>query len=87
MFQQQELKFPVEWHYKIIADKDNVVVLDEIIKVLRRNGFHDEMPEPGGESSGGKYLSWRVSLVFQDRETFHGLSAQLSALPGVKYVI
>lgn len=83
---QEELQFPVEWHYKIICYKDDAAAGDEIIKVLRRNGF-DAIPEVGAESSGGKYSSWRVSLTFNDRESLRGLSEQLNALPCVKYLI
>jgi len=82
----QELKFPVQWHYKIIGDKANSALADEIVKVLRRNGF-SEIPEVGSESSGGKYRSWHVSLTFHDRETMRSLGEQLEAVPGVKFIL
>jgi len=82
----QELKFPVQWHYKIIGDKADSALADEIVKVLRHNGF-SEIPEAGSESSGGKYRSWRVSLTFNDRETMRSLGEQLEAVPGVRFIL
>jgi len=82
----EELKFPVQWHHKIICDKTVTTAYDDIVKILRSNGFNDN-PEAGSESAGGKYVSWRVSLTFNDRETMHRVGEQLHAVPGVKFLI
>lgn len=84
--EKQQLQFPVEWHYKIICKKDDKNALDKIIKVLREHNF-SETPEKGNESSSGKYLTYKVSLTFNDITTMRNLSDALSTLPCVKYLI
>ena len=73
----QELKFPVVWHYKIITEKTVSGVNAEIQKVLDRNGITDLL-ESGNESSAGKYLSYKVSVTFNDRETMQRISNELN---------
>jgi putative lipoic acid-binding regulatory protein len=82
----QELKFPVTWHYKIITEKSMPTAKNEIEKVLAANGITDKL-EAGNESSAGKYLSYKISVTFQDRETMQRVSCELSAAPGVKFLI
>ncbi|MHB9137863.1 MAG: HP0495 family protein [Victivallaceae bacterium] len=82
----QELKFPVVWHYKIITEKTFSGVKNEIQKVLDRNGIADLL-EDGNESSAGKYLSYKFSVTFNDRETMRRISSELAAVKGVKFLI
>lgn len=82
----QELKFPVIWHYKIITEKTVCGVKAEIQKVLDRNSITDLL-EAGNESSAGKYLSYKVSVTFNDRETMQRISNELAAVKGVKFLI
>ena len=82
----QELKFPVTWHYKIITEKSVPAAKDEIEKVLAGNGITDKL-EAGNESSAGKYLTYKISVTFHDRETMQRVSNELSAVQGVKFLI
>ena len=82
----QELKFPVTWHYKIITEKAVPEVKGEIEKVLAANGITDKL-ESGNESSAGKYLSYKISVTFHDRATMQRVSNELSVVPGVKFLI
>ncbi|MFA7231723.1 MAG: DUF493 domain-containing protein [Victivallaceae bacterium] len=83
---KQEIKFPVDWHYRIITDKSVNSCRENIISVLKNNQF-DALPETGKESSGGKYLTWQVSVIFPSREIMEKLSAELAAIPGVKFIL
>ena len=82
----QELNFPVIWHYKIITEKAVPETKAEIEKVLAANGIADKL-ETGNESSAGKYLSYKISVTFHDRKTMQRISNELSAVPGVKFLI
>ena len=82
----QELNFPVIWHYKIITEKAVPETKAEIEKVLAANGIADKL-ETGNESSAGKYLSYKISVTFNDRKTMQRISNELSAVPGVKFLI
>ena len=82
----QELKFPVTWHYKIITEKSVPDAKGEIEKVLTGNGITDKL-ETGNESSAGKYLSYKISVTFHDRENMQRISNELSAVKGVKFLI
>lgn len=84
--EEQELKFPVEWHYKIICAGGDGGAHDLICGVLQANGF-DHVPVNGNSSSGGKYVSYRVSVKFDDLESMRKLSRELEDLPCVKYLI
>jgi putative lipoic acid-binding regulatory protein len=83
-----ELKFPVEWHYKIITEKSASAsaAKGEIEKVLAENGITDKL-EAGNESSAGKYFSYKISVTFHDREAMQRVSRELSAAPGVKFLL
>lgn len=82
----QELKFPVIWHYKIITEKAVPEALNGIQQVLTRNAITDTL-EQGNESSAGKYLSYKISVTFHDRETMQRISSELAAVKGVKFLI
>ena len=82
----QELKFPVTWHYKIITEKSVPAAKSEIEKVLAGNGIAGRL-EDGNESSAGKYFSYKISVTFNDRETMRRVSSELAAAPGVKFLI
>ncbi len=82
----QELKFPVTWHYKIITEKSVTEAKDAIKRVLAKNGIPGKL-EAGNESSAGKYLSYKISVTFHDRETMQRISNELSAVQGVKFLI
>ena len=80
-----ELQFPVVWHYRVITD-GRQGALDELIAVLKRHGV-DTVPEEGRRSREGKYLTYTVSVTFDDKESLHGLSAALEAAECVKYLL
>ena len=81
----EELKFPVVAHHRVIvnaAEKDAVKM---------RELFADfDLVEPLVEaraSSGGKYASISVSVRFHDRDEMSRFDEQLKLVPGLKMVL
>lgn len=81
-----EIQFPVDWQYRItaLADADNV--RDDLIRVLRMHGS-DSMPEKANVSKTGKYVSWKVDVIFHSRADMESMSRALGAVAGVKFVL
>ena len=82
-----ELKFPVVAHHRLILLRqgcgERVVDADELNTVFA--GF--ELVEPVAESrasSGGKYVSYSLSVRLKDREEMARLDAAIADVPGLK---
>ncbi len=86
MLENEEIRFPVDWNYRIICLKEATSAVDDIIKVLREHNC-DETPAQGRDSSNGKYQAYNVTVTFQDLESMRALSSQLGALPCVKFLL
>jgi putative lipoic acid-binding regulatory protein len=85
MFENKEIKFPVEWQYRIICDS-KVDVTDDLVGVLKSFGV-DKLPKAANTSKGGKYQSYGVTVLFHDKETMHLMAAQIGKVNGVKMVL
>jgi putative lipoic acid-binding regulatory protein len=86
LFQDQELKFPVKWHYKIITFASRSDSQNEIISILRSHGV-DKIPTPGHSSKNGKYLTYNVTVTFYDKESMENLSSALSRAECVRFLL
>ena len=77
-----ELKFPVVAHHSLICDAAR---RDEAAMKAAFAGF--ELVEPVAESrasSGGKYVSYSLSVRLKDREEMVRLDAAIAGVPGLK---
>ena len=77
-----ELKFPVVAHHRLICDAAR---RDDSATVAVFAGF--ELVEPVVESrasSGGKYVSYSLSVRLNDREEMARLDAAIAGVPGLK---
>lgn len=81
-----ELNFPVKWHYKIITETNVPESKDEICKILSQHGIEQPI-EAGNYSSNGKYLTYKVTVEFYNREDMDALSTAIAKIDGVKYLI
>ena len=77
-----ELKFPVVAHHRLICDaaRRDVAAMKAAFA-----GF--ELVEPVAESrasSGGKYVSYSLSVRLKDREEMARLDAAIASVPGLK---
>ncbi|MCP3968077.1 MAG: DUF493 domain-containing protein [Lentisphaerae bacterium] len=82
----EEIKFPADWNFRVVVDAANDKCLDNLCQVLRQNGF-DAVPEPKEKSKTGKYQSFRIAVVFDNREIMERLSSELGAVDGVKFLL
>jgi putative lipoic acid-binding regulatory protein len=86
-FQNEELKFPVDWRYKIIVDADKADESSETLSdIFKQNGFKVK-PAKGNLSKNGKYITLKAMATFQDRESMEKLSAELSQAPCVRFLL
>ena len=80
-----ELKFPVVAHQRIIV---NAAECDD---AKTKSLFEDfELVAPlseGNRSSGGKYVSYAVSVRFPDRGAMARFDERLKLVPGLKMVL
>ena len=77
-----ELKFPVVAHHRLICDATR---RDDAATAAMFAGF--ELVEPVTESrasSGGKYVSYSLSVRLKDREEMARLDAAIASVPGLK---
>ena len=77
-----ELKFPVVAHHRLIV---NAAERDDAVTKAAFAGF--ELVEPVAESrasSGGKYVSYSLSVRLKDREEMARLDAAIAKVPGLK---
>ena len=76
------MKFPVVAHHRLICDAARS---DEAAMKAVFAGF--ELVEPVVESrasSGGKYVSYSLSVRLKDREEMARLDAAIAGVPGLK---
>ena len=85
MFKNQEIEFPVEWQFRIICDS-LIDVSDGLVAVLREFGVA-ELPRTANRSSGGKYISYSVKVLFHDKATMDLMGIRLKEVSGVKMVL
>lgn len=87
MFEGKELRYPVDWHFRIITEN---AAHPEVVRRLRLILADFNVTNPlniGNESAGGKYVSYLVTVTFPDRKFMEDISAALNAVPGVKMVL
>jgi len=81
----EELKFPVVAHHRIIvntAEKD-LAAMQTLFAVF-------DLVEPVAEaraSSGGKYVSFGLSVRLNDRDEMARLDEQIKLVPGLRMVL
>lgn len=85
MSDTEELKFPLDWHYKIITVKSQDAV-NEITTILHKHGV-TKTPQAGRHSRHGKYLTYNVTVTFHDIHSMRALSDDLTSAECVKFLL
>ena len=87
MPESEEIRFPVDWNYRIICLADQeALTLAAIAATLREHGC-ETPPTRGRDSAGGKYCAYHVTVTFADLNSMRTLSTRLGAIPGVKFLL
>ena len=83
----EELKYPLEWTFRIVAVKEMVDdVRRDIAAIAGKYDVPCELSD-GLVSSGGSYVTVKFTVTVRDRDMFAGLGDELGAIKGVKFVL
>jgi len=84
---QPELKFPLDWEFRVILDGARAEAAREAVLAV----FHEFGLAPasgfGEQSATGKYRALRLGCNIDSRETLEAISARLSQIDGVKFLM
>jgi putative lipoic acid-binding regulatory protein len=84
---EQEIKFPVDWTYRIIIESvKEAVVIPEIKKLMAEFGVTDEL-KATSVSSSGTYKTFAFTKLLASHEEMENIANTIHALDGVKVVI
>lgn len=83
---KQEIEFPTTWSYRIIVDAASKKFSAAICDLLKEYGITAKL-EKKDKSSSGKYQAYRLPIVFESQEMMDDLSAKISAIDGVKFML
>ena len=84
-FDESQIKFPVDCHYKIITENlHGIDIL--IIETLKNHGVHNPLKKSSA-SETGKYLSFDVEITIYSLESMKILDRALKSIAGVKMVL
>ena len=81
----EKLEFPLVAHHRVIVNAEA-----KDVEAMRRLFADFELVEPITEaraSSGGKYVSFAVSVRFPDDVTMARFDERLKSVPGLKMVL
>lgn len=83
----KELKFPVDWEYRIIVEADREAAAREgVEKCLKTHGLSPAI-HGGMHSEGGRYRTLKAPVTLRDRGMMNALSADLAKVEGVKFLL
>jgi putative lipoic acid-binding regulatory protein len=83
MKQENVIKYPTQWRYKVIGIKE-VEIINAIEDVLLNFNYN---LKPSKKSSKGKFLSYEISLIVENQEQRDSIFSDLKNHTNIKYVI
>lgn len=84
-FGDQEITYPVEVHYRIIA-KAELRVDQEVKKTAARLGLSEKLVA-GNRSAAGTYRTWNLSVQVESPARMSEIDRRFRAVDGVKMVL
>lgn len=86
-FKGHELKFPLDWTYRIIVTAEgSESAAEEIRGILAKHSVTAPLTK-GNESSSSRFISYRVKVHFKDKVSMELLSTELSQVKHVKFLL
>lgn len=82
-----EIRFPVDWEFRIIVDADLAAAAKPLLAACFEKHEVATTLHEGLDSKNGRYRSFKAPLVLTDREMMNQLAAELASVPGVKFVL
>jgi len=83
--QLDDLAFPVQVHFKVIAEFSEDLRTHLEIALWEMN--IRETIAPGNMSAQGSYITYNLSLIVESREQLRAIDARLRTVPGVRMVL
>lgn len=84
-FGGEQIEFPVQVHFRIIAKADLKVERD-VKKVAARLGLSEQLI-PGNRSAAGTYRTWNLSALVESKARMSEIDRLFRAVDGVKMVL
>lgn len=83
----EELKYPLEWVFRIVAEKDFVgEVREDVARIAGKYAVPCDLSD-GLVSKGGSYVTVKFKVVVQNREMFAAIGDELGTVKHVKFVL
>ena len=83
----EELKYPLEWTFRIVAEKD---FAEDVRRDIAEIAAKYDVPcvlSDGLVSKGGNYVTIKFTVTVRDRDMFAGIGDALGTIKGVKFVL
>lgn len=85
VFGDEEIQFPQEVHYRIIAEGN--AAAEKAVRATAESLGVSERMAAGNASAGGKYQTFALTITATSKEHMHGVDAAFRKLECVKMVI
>lgn len=85
VFENEELKFPLECHFKVISEDIEGIhfVIETVLMEMKIN-----VPVvKGNKSTGGKYITHNITVMVDSKEMLTAIDTELRNIQGVKMVL
>lgn len=82
-FSTHTLRFPLEWHGRLIVDGGDSRTQDAICQILNGAGLPDFSVEQGRQSDTGRFVSFNIVCTMPEMAVFRAVGSALQQLPGV----
>ncbi len=85
--EENGLKFPLQWHGRLIAFANVGDITPLIEDVFRSFHLDDAIVASANTSSSGTYRTWQLSATIPEFLILRGIFKALENLPGVRMLI
>lgn len=86
VFGDEKIKFPVQCHFKVIADGPSDEMKKAISEALA--ALDIAVPVSGGnKSSSGRYITYNITIHVQSKEEMLRIDGSLRTISGVRMVL
>jgi putative lipoic acid-binding regulatory protein len=80
-----ELAYPAEFHFRVICDSA-IDVTGQIVAVASNYQISRKLNE-SNSSRSGRYRSYSISVIFEDRTQMMAFDETVKAIPGVRMLL
>ena len=88
LFNRQSVNYPVSFDLKAIIDAS--IPMEESIRAMEKIFTANKVPFANWrqkESSGGKYISYTVSIDMASQQLLEKVYSELKSVPGLKFAL